>query len=249
MSMNNFSLFLKWQTFLEGYSQKKTFLEGQNTQTSRGSKQLGQNRQFSIRRGLVRKKTEKKWKKRVSYLYFLWPLSTFRSRRHRRRRRLLLRHRPPSPPTDYRFPPPPPGKQSIRRPLPGPNSCSRRCSSRSRAPPRIWIRHWLCGFSRRVCLWTLDLTGISFGVFRSVSWVMENGGIEEADDALPVPAPPNGRRYRPVGSSDRAVIQMTSMEPGSSSATIDAVVTPQPPRWCGLYSHLQVQRAIFYVTC
>ncbi|CAD6334106.1 unnamed protein product [Miscanthus lutarioriparius] len=59
---------------------------------------------------------------------------------------------------------------------------------------------------------------------------MENGGIEEADDALPVPAPPNGRRYRPVGSSDRAVIQMTSMEPGSSSATIDAVVTPQPPR-------------------
>ncbi|KAG0517687.1 hypothetical protein BDA96_09G110700 [Sorghum bicolor] len=74
------------------------------------------------------------------------------TRRHRRRRRLLLRHRPPSPPTDYRFPPPPPGKQSIRRPLPGPNSCSRRCSSRSRAPPRIWIRHWLCGFSRRVCL-------------------------------------------------------------------------------------------------
>ncbi|KAG2619872.1 hypothetical protein PVAP13_3NG139100 [Panicum virgatum] len=60
---------------------------------------------------------------------------------------------------------------------------------------------------------------------------MENGGIEEADDALPVPTPLNGRRYRPVGSSDRAVIQMTSMEPGSSSAaSIEAVVTPQPPR-------------------
>ena len=60
---------------------------------------------------------------------------------------------------------------------------------------------------------------------------MENGGIEEADDALPVPTPLNGRRHRPVGSSDRAVIQMTSMEPGSSSAaSIEAVVTPQPPR-------------------
>ncbi|GJM88341.1 hypothetical protein PR202_gb00922 [Eleusine coracana subsp. coracana] len=60
---------------------------------------------------------------------------------------------------------------------------------------------------------------------------MENGGIEEADDALPVPAPPNGRRYRPVGSSDRAVVQMTSMEPGSSSSSgIAAAVTPQPPR-------------------
>uniref|UniRef100_A0A0E0EK91 Cation chloride cotransporter n=1 Tax=Oryza meridionalis TaxID=40149 RepID=A0A0E0EK91_9ORYZ len=63
---------------------------------------------------------------------------------------------------------------------------------------------------------------------------MENGEIEgAADDGVPVPAPPNGRRYRPVGSSDRAVIQMTSMEPGSSSSTAVAAVsgiTPQPPR-------------------
>uniref|UniRef100_A0A0E0ATY4 Cation chloride cotransporter n=1 Tax=Oryza glumipatula TaxID=40148 RepID=A0A0E0ATY4_9ORYZ len=63
---------------------------------------------------------------------------------------------------------------------------------------------------------------------------MENGEIEgAADDGVPVPAPPNGRRYRPVGSSDRAVIQMTSMEPGSSSSTSVAAVsgiTPQPPR-------------------
>ncbi|BAF23458.1 Os08g0323800 [Oryza sativa Japonica Group] len=64
---------------------------------------------------------------------------------------------------------------------------------------------------------------------------MENGEIEgAADDGVPVPAPPNGRRYRPVGSSDRAVIQMTSMEPGSSSSTAVAAVsgiTPQPPRY------------------
>ncbi|KAG8067801.1 hypothetical protein GUJ93_ZPchr0005g15152 [Zizania palustris] len=65
---------------------------------------------------------------------------------------------------------------------------------------------------------------------------MEKGEIEAADDALPVPAPPNGRRYRPVGSSDRAVIQMTSMEPGSSSSSATAVdgVTPQPPRIVGM---------------
>jgi solute carrier family 12 (potassium/chloride transporter), member 4/6 len=60
---------------------------------------------------------------------------------------------------------------------------------------------------------------------------MENGGIEEADDALPVPAPPNGRRYRPVESSGRAVVQMASLEPGSSSSSgIAATVTAQPPR-------------------
>uniref|UniRef100_R7W2I4 Solute carrier family 12 member 6 n=1 Tax=Aegilops tauschii TaxID=37682 RepID=R7W2I4_AEGTA len=61
---------------------------------------------------------------------------------------------------------------------------------------------------------------------------MENGEIEAAQDGLPVPAPPNGRRYRPVGSDDSAVIQMTSMEPspGSTSVTSHDAVTPQPPR-------------------
>ncbi|VAI86956.1 unnamed protein product [Triticum turgidum subsp. durum] len=61
---------------------------------------------------------------------------------------------------------------------------------------------------------------------------MENGEIEAAEEGLPVPAPPNGRRYRPVGSDDSAVIQMTSMEPspGSTSVTSHDAVTPQPPR-------------------
>ncbi|KAM0860870.1 hypothetical protein ACQ4PT_046263 [Festuca glaucescens] len=59
---------------------------------------------------------------------------------------------------------------------------------------------------------------------------MENGEIEAAEDGLPVPAPPNGRRYRPVGSEDSAVIQMTSMDGSSTSATAVAGVTPQPPR-------------------
>uniref|UniRef100_A0A0E0M553 Amino acid permease/ SLC12A domain-containing protein n=1 Tax=Oryza punctata TaxID=4537 RepID=A0A0E0M553_ORYPU len=65
---------------------------------------------------------------------------------------------------------------------------------------------------------------------------MDNGEIEgAADDGNPVPAPPNGRRYLPVGSSDRAVIQMTSMEPGFSSSTAAAAaavggITPQPTR-------------------
>jgi potassium/chloride transporter 4/5/6 len=59
---------------------------------------------------------------------------------------------------------------------------------------------------------------------------MENGEIEAVEDGLPVPAPPIGRRYRPVGSEDSAVIQMTSMDGSSTSATAVAGVTPQPPR-------------------
>uniref|UniRef100_A0A453LNL6 Amino acid permease/ SLC12A domain-containing protein n=4 Tax=Aegilops tauschii subsp. strangulata TaxID=200361 RepID=A0A453LNL6_AEGTS len=62
---------------------------------------------------------------------------------------------------------------------------------------------------------------------------MENGEIEAAEEGLPMPAPPVGRRYRPVGSDDSAVIQMTSMEPGpagSTSVTGHDAVTPQPPR-------------------
>ncbi|KAM3259866.1 hypothetical protein ACQJBY_051263 [Aegilops geniculata] len=62
---------------------------------------------------------------------------------------------------------------------------------------------------------------------------MGNGEIEAAEEGLPMPAPPVGRRYRPVGSEDSAVIQMTSMEPapgGSTSVTGYDAVTPQPPR-------------------
>ena len=62
---------------------------------------------------------------------------------------------------------------------------------------------------------------------------MENAEIEVAEEGLPVPAPPIGRRYRPVGSDDSAVIQMTSMDPArgaSTSVTAHGAVTPQPPR-------------------
>ncbi|KAJ0989759.1 hypothetical protein J5N97_008115 [Dioscorea zingiberensis] len=42
---------------------------------------------------------------------------------------------------------------------------------------------------------------------------MENGEIESADEEMPSSS---GRQYRPVGSHDRAVIEMSSMESGSS---------------------------------
>jgi hypothetical protein len=49
--------------------------------------------------------------------------------------------------------------------------------------------------------------------------------IKETDDVLLDPALLNGQQYRPVGSNDNAVIQMTSMETRSSSVTIDVVMT------------------------
>ncbi|KAE8766803.1 Solute carrier family 12 member 7 [Hordeum vulgare] len=66
---------------------------------------------------------------------------------------------------------------------------------------------------------------------------MENGEIEAAEEGLPMPTPPIGRRYRPVGSDDGAVVQMTSMEPspgGSTSVTAHDAVTPQPPSAQGI---------------
>ncbi|KAE8803887.1 Solute carrier family 12 member 7 [Hordeum vulgare] len=62
---------------------------------------------------------------------------------------------------------------------------------------------------------------------------MENGEIEAAEEGLPMPTPPVGRKYRPVWSDDSAVVQMTSMERslgGSTSVTAHNAVTPQPPR-------------------
>ncbi|KAJ3676080.1 hypothetical protein LUZ60_003492 [Juncus effusus] len=52
--------------------------------------------------------------------------------------------------------------------------------------------------------------------------MMENGSeIEGADEERPpVSAPPRGRQYRPVGSSDRAVIEMSSMEEAGSSSDV-----------------------------
>ncbi|KAF3340544.1 putative Na+/K+/Cl-cotransport protein [Carex littledalei] len=48
--------------------------------------------------------------------------------------------------------------------------------------------------------------------------MMENGNeIETTDEERPPINPPRGRQYRPVGLDDRAVIQMASMEPGSTS--------------------------------
>ncbi|KAE8813161.1 Solute carrier family 12 member 7 [Hordeum vulgare] len=67
---------------------------------------------------------------------------------------------------------------------------------------------------------------------------MENGEIEAAEEGLPTPTPPVGRRYRPVGSDDDAVVQMTSMEPspgGSTSVTAHDAVTPQPPRSAAMW--------------
>ncbi|XP_020081434.1 cation-chloride cotransporter 1-like, partial [Ananas comosus] len=42
--------------------------------------------------------------------------------------------------------------------------------------------------------------------------IMENGEIESTDEEMPLRG---GRQYRPVGSHDRAIIQMSSMERGS----------------------------------
>ncbi|PWZ31356.1 Serine decarboxylase 1 [Zea mays] len=49
--------------------------------------------------------------------------------------------------------------------------------------------------------------------------------IKETDDVLLDPAQQNGQQYRPVGSNDDVVIQMTSMETRSSSVIIDVVMT------------------------
>ncbi|XP_041024126.1 cation-chloride cotransporter 1-like [Juglans microcarpa x Juglans regia] len=46
---------------------------------------------------------------------------------------------------------------------------------------------------------------------------MDNGDIESADEEFPGRI--SGRKYRPVVANDRAVLQMSSMDPGSSSAT------------------------------
>lgn len=46
---------------------------------------------------------------------------------------------------------------------------------------------------------------------------MDNGDIEGADEEFPGRI--SGRKYRPVVANDRAVLQMSSMDPGSSSAT------------------------------
>lgn len=46
---------------------------------------------------------------------------------------------------------------------------------------------------------------------------MDNGDIEGGDDEL---RPQTGRKYRPVVAHDRAIVEMSSMDPGSPSTSI-----------------------------
>lgn len=100
--------------------------------------------------------------------------------------------------------------------------------------PRIQIHgRQACwpGALRRV-LKALDLTASPVLCVMQPA-AMENGDIKAAEEGLLMPAPPVGRRYRPAGTDDSTVIQMTSMEPGpcgSTSVTAHDVVTLQPPR-------------------
>jgi potassium/chloride transporter 4/5/6 len=45
---------------------------------------------------------------------------------------------------------------------------------------------------------------------------MDNGDIDGAEEEFP--ARIGGRKYRPVVANDRAVLEMSSMDPGSSSS-------------------------------
>lgn len=76
----------------------------------------------------------------------------------------------------------------------------------SESPNRIWFV--LDSEAERECVSLIDWFVV----------MMENGNeIESTDEERPPINPPRGRQYRPVGSHDRAVIQMASMEPGSTS--------------------------------
>ncbi|OAY73592.1 Cation-chloride cotransporter 1, partial [Ananas comosus] len=62
-----------------------------------------------------------------------------------------------------------------------------------------------------------EVSSLSNPPHRLISWlhgqsIMENGEIESTDEEMPLRG---GRQYRPVGSHDRAIIQMSSMERGS----------------------------------
>lgn len=46
---------------------------------------------------------------------------------------------------------------------------------------------------------------------------MDNGDIDSAEEEFP--ARIGGRKYRPVVANDRAVLEMSSVDPGSSSSS------------------------------
>ena len=48
---------------------------------------------------------------------------------------------------------------------------------------------------------------------------MDNGDIESAEEEFPGRI--GARKYRPVVANDRAVLQMSSIDPGSSSSSAD----------------------------
>ena len=50
---------------------------------------------------------------------------------------------------------------------------------------------------------------------------MDNGDIESAEEEFPGRI--GARKYRPVVANDRAVLQMSSIDPGSSSSSSAAV--------------------------
>ncbi|KAI5001939.1 hypothetical protein ZWY2020_026589 [Hordeum vulgare] len=96
---------------------------------------------------------------------------------------------------------------------------------------RLYVRDTIFGYKRsksnqydRASL--VQIEGVN--TREDVAWE-----IEAVEEGLPMPTPPVGRKYRPVGSDDSAVVQMTSMERspgGSTSVTAHDAVTPQPPR-------------------
>ena len=51
---------------------------------------------------------------------------------------------------------------------------------------------------------------------------MDNGDIESAEEEFPGRI--GARKYRPVVANDRAVLQMSSIDPGSSSSSSSAGV-------------------------
>jgi hypothetical protein len=52
---------------------------------------------------------------------------------------------------------------------------------------------------------------------------MDNEDIDSAEEEFP--ARIGGRKYRPVVANDRAVLEMSSMDPGSSSSSSSSAAT------------------------
>lgn len=68
---------------------------------------------------------------------------------------------------------------------------------------------------------------------------MENADIESADEEFPGRI--GGRKYRPVVANDRVVLEMSSMDPGSSSPASETFSDLQ----ASLKYHLSLYMSIF----